>query len=233
MKFSERIMVVAAHPDDEVLGCGATLARFAADGGVVQTIFLADGESSRFSTTDSKLAEIEERVKQRRAAANLAAAILGTEPPMFFDFPDNRLDTVPLIEIVRVIESALSLFEPVHVFTHFAGDLNVDHQRVHEAVSVATRPQRGLSVREVASFEIPSSTEWGPSSYGQTFSPNYFVDVSDFKSQKFAALQAYESEMREFPYPRSYEAIEALMKWRGSSANLFLAESFILERRIL
>lgn len=232
MNLTSRTLVVAAHPDDEVLGCGATMARISSEGGIVQTIFLADGESSRFPISEVGSKKVTERILARRAAAKSAATILGNLPPKFYDLPDNRLDTVPMLEIAKIIETETALFKPSRVITHFSGDLNVDHQRVHEAVLVATRPQRDSSVREVICFELPSSTEWRPPGSGQAFSPNLFVNVQSFENKKFAALGAYETEMRAFPHPRSTEAILALMKWRGASSNLALAEAFFLLRAI-
>ncbi len=232
MNLSSRTLVVAAHPDDEVLGCGATLARIASEGGIVQTIFLADGESSRFLASEISSPKVIEKILSRRAAANSAATILGNLPPKFFDLPDNRLDVVPILEIAKIIEAEIGLFKPSRVFTHFSGDLNIDHQKVHEAVLVATRPQGDSGVGEVICFELPSSTEWRPPGSGQSFSPNLFIDVTGFEGQKFAALEAYEAEMRAFPHPRSKEAIMSLMKWRGASSNLLASEAFILARGI-
>ena len=233
MNRSNRTLVVAAHPDDEVLGCGATMARIASEGGIVQTIFLADGESSRFALTRIGSQEVIERIRERKQAADLAAAILGSLPPKYFDLPDNRLDTVPILDITKIIEKEIASFKPSCVITHFSGDLNIDHQKVHEAVLVATRPQGDSCVREVFCFELPSSTEWRPQGSGLNFTPNLFINVEGFENQKFDALDEYESEMRAFPHPRSKEAIQALMKWRGASSNLELAEAFVLARRIL
>lgn len=233
MKLSSRTLVVAAHPDDEVLGCGATMARIASEGGVVQTIFLADGESSRYLPSEIKSHELVDRIRNRKKAGDSAAEILGSLPPKYFDLPDNRLDTLSVLEIAKIIEKEIALFKPSRIITHFFGDINVDHQKVHEAVLIATRPQGDSSITEVMSFELPSSTEWRPPGAGQNFSPNLFIDVHSFESQKFAALKAYESEMRPYPHPRSFEAVEALMKWRGATSNLRFAEAFMLLRGIL
>ena len=232
MNFSARTLVVAAHPDDEVLGCGATMARIVSEGGIVQTIFLADGESSRFPISEIVAPKVIESIFARKMAANSAATILGTLPPKFFGLPDNRLDTIPMLEIAKIIEKEIEIFKPSRVFTHFSGDLNVDHQKVHEAALVATRPQGNSGVNEVICFELPSSTEWRPPESGQTFTPNLFISVGGFEGQKFAALTAYETEMRAFPHPRSKDAILALMKWRGATANLLASEAFILARGI-
>ena len=232
MNLSLRTLVVAAHPDDEVLGCGATMARITSEGGIVQTIFLADGESSRFPVSEIGAPKVVARILARKNAANSAATILGSLPPKFFDLPDNRMDIVPMLEIAKIIEEEIAIFKPLQVITHFSGDLNVDHQKVHEAVLIATRPQGESCVGEVICFELPSSTEWRPPGSGQFFSPNLFIDVTGFEGQKFAALEAYEAEMRAFPHPRSKEAIMSLMKWRGASSNLSASEAFVLARGI-
>ena len=233
MNLSSRTLVVAAHPDDEVLGCGATMARISSNGGTVQTIFLADGESSRFLTSEIDSKKVTKRIQDRKIAANSAAMILGSLPPKFFDLPDNRLDTIPILEIAKIIEQEMALFKPNRVITHFSDDINVDHRIVHEAVLIATRPQSEIRIREVICFELPSSTEWRPPGSGQIFSPNLFIDVKGFEDQKFAALKAYEAEMRPFPHPRSNEAIQALMNWRGATSNLYSSEAFVLARGII
>ena len=233
MNFAARTLVVAAHPDDEVLGCGGTIARITAGGGIVQTIFLADGESSRFPISDIHSHTVNEKILARRKAANMAARILGSEPPKFYDFPDNRLDTIALLDITKIVEEEIALFAPQRVITHFAGDLNQDHQIVLEAVLIATRPHVGSCVKEVISFELPSSTEWRPPGAVLQFSPNLFVNVDGFVDLKFAALDAYEVEMRNFPHPRSKEAIEALMKWRGAIVGSKSSECFMVERLIV
>jgi LmbE family N-acetylglucosaminyl deacetylase len=232
MNLSLRTLVIVAHPDDEVLGCGGTMARIAAEGGVVQTIFLTDGESSRYSKTEMLEENHRKKVESRRTAGKVAAKLLGSLPPKFYDLPDNQLDKVSLLEIVKIIEGEITLFQPSRVMTHFSSDLNIDHCKVHEAVLVATRPQGSSTVREVVCFELPSSTEWRPPGSGITFSPNIFIGVQEYEQQKLAALDAYASEMRAFPHPRSREAIESLMKWRGSTANLKSAEAFLLVRGI-
>ena len=232
MKLSVRTLVVAAHPDDEVLGCGGTMARIAAEGGVVQALFLADGESSRYLTEEIGSIEVQKKIEARMSAAKRSAKILGSLPPKFANLPDNRLDTVPILEIVKVIEGEVKKFEPLRVITHFPGDLNIDHQIVSEAVSVATRPQGTQSVDELLYFEVPSSTEWAWKGIQSHFQPNFFIGVDEFASKKFDALSQYQAEMRDFPHPRSVEGIKSLMKWRGASCNLNSAESFLLARGV-
>jgi len=147
-------LVVAAHPDDEVLGCGGTIARLATAGCDVHVAFLADGVGSRDVAQRVDAGQLE----QRRAAAQKAADILGVASVSFDDLPDNRLDTVPLLDIAQRVETLVSQYQPGMVLTHFAGDLNIDHRRVHQGVVTACRPQQGDPVRQLLCFEVASST---------------------------------------------------------------------------
>jgi len=215
-----KILVVVAHPDDETLGCGATIAKHAKNGDKVQVVFIADGFNSR-----------EAKDGERNLAATEAAAILGCEKPIFLDFPDNQLDTVSLLEVVKEIEKIINYLQPNIIYTHHFSDLNIDHQITHKAVMTACRPQPDFCVKEIYSFETLSATHWQSSSMG-AFNPNYFVDVSDFMKKKMKALQCYDNEMRNYPHARSYETVGSLAKFRGSIAGIQDAEAFIVERLI-
>jgi LmbE family N-acetylglucosaminyl deacetylase len=219
----ESLLIVAAHPDDEVLGCGGTIARHTAEGSTVNVIFLADGVTSR------DRADSAER-QRRQAAAHQAANCLGIHSVQFHDFPDNRLDTIELIKIVQTIEQAIAQHQPDTVLTHHAGDVNIDHQRVHQAVVTACRPQPGHPVRTLLFFEVPSSTEWQPPGSAPAFTPNWFVDISSTLDCKLKALDAYAEELRVWPHPRSLQAVEALARWRGATVGVEAAEAFILGR---
>lgn len=224
------ILVVAAHPDDEVLGCGGTLARLSREGHTLHTLILADGESSRITgekTTSSKL------MHEREDAADRAKQILGCSSIEFCNLMDNRLDGIDLLDIVKIVEKYIHRYSPEMVFTHHAGDLNIDHRIAHEAVITACRPQPGNSVKELLFFEIPSSTEWCPPDSHKVFTPTVFVDISTTILDKLKALQAYEKEMRPFPHPRSNEGVEALARWRGVTIGVPAAEAFILGRKII
>ena len=215
--------MVAAHPDDEALGCGGTIARHSKIGDLVQVVFVADGVSSRESSSD---------LQSRRKSGIQASLILGAQHPIFLDFPDNQLDSVPLLEIVRKIEVEIDRFPPNIVYTHFAGDLNIDHCIVNRAVMTACRPHPKSSVQEIYSFEIPSSTGWYPNGGGSglKFEPNLFVDISNSIEEKMSALEAYDSEMRPFPNCRSYKTVEHLASYRGSWVGMAVAEGFMIER---
>ena len=224
------ILVVAAHPDDEVLGCGGTLARWAQERHEVNVLLLADGESSR-SSVQSPLAE--SRVAARQQSAKLAATILGCASVKLLAMPDNRMDSVDMLEVVQQIEQFVQRHRPSTVVTHHAGDVNIDHRVVHDAVIAACRPQPGHSVKRLLFFEVPSSTEWRPAASAQVFSPNVFVDITATLDAKLKALEAYGSELRAFPHPRSLEAVRALARWRGASVGVMAAEAFMLGREVL
>src|SRR5665213_567195 len=207
----QSILVLAAHPDDEVLGCGGTIAKHAARGAKVNVAFMADGISSRAADSALQQAQLE----ARRAAAQRAAAILGVQQVTFGDFPDNRLDSIALLDITKSVEALITRYKPDTVLTHHAGDLNIDHRRVHEAVVTACRPQPGHCVRSLLCFEVASSTEWQLSGSAPAFVPNWFEDIADTLDRTLAAIDAYAVEMREWPHPRSRRGVEDLARWRG------------------
>jgi N-acetylglucosamine malate deacetylase 1 len=223
-------LVVAAHPDDEVLGCGGTIARMCSEGWVVHHLILAEGVTSRVKQRHED--ESSEELEALRQAGRQAARILGVAGVTFGGFPDNRMDGVELLDVVKSIEDCIQSFRPERVFTHHYGDVNVDHRIVHEAVAAATRPVPGSPIRQVLYFEVPSSTEWRTSGSVQPFYPSMFVDVSAHLPRKLEALAAYDSEMRNFPHPRSIEAVAHLAAWRGATAGLPAAEAFHIGRWI-
>lgn len=219
------VLVVAAHPDDEVLGCGGTIARHAASGDPVHLLFMADGIGSRDTLiTDN------EGVARREKACQVAADALGVTSVTHVGFADNAMDNLPLLEVIKQVELVVDRIKPTTVYTHHASDLNVDHRLTHEAVMTACRPQPGESVRQIYTFEVLSSTEWQSPSQQNAFVPNRFVDTSAYQSEKRRALEAYEEEMRSFPHARSYEAVEALSRYRGASVGMPMAEAFVVMR---
>lgn len=229
--MSDTVAVIAAHPDDEVLGCGGTIARMAAEGSRVNVLLISDGETSRAARGQAPVPGA--AVVARDSAAHRACAVLGCESVELLAMPDNRLDGVELLDIIQPIEEFIARSAATVVFTHHAGDVNIDHRRVHDAVIAACRPLPGRLVRELLFFEVPSSTEWRPPGATEAFNPNWFVDISSVLSKKRAALEAYASELRPFPHPRSIEAIEALQRWRGACCGVPAAEAFVLGRKII
>lgn len=226
---SQAILVVAAHPDDEVLGCGATVSRLVAEGNKVSIVILGEGATSRVDTrSDANFAETDVLETQ----AKRAAMVLGVDDVTVFDFPDNRLDTVALLDITKIIEQAIERVQPSVVFCHHSGDLNVDHGVVNRAVLTATRAMEDSCVRDVVAFEIASSTEWAMGRIEPAFRPNMWVDVSEYLQKKIEALASYEGELREFPHPRSTKNLEALATYRGAQSGLVAAEAFEVLRSV-
>ena len=221
---TKNLLIIAAHPDDEVLGCGGTMARLAAKGVAVRVIFLADGIGSRTGTT------LPCEMDERETAARAACKILGAQPPLFGDFPDNEMDTVSRLAVTKSIETIIGQLAPDTILTHHAGDVNIDHRRIHDAVITACRPQPGHPVRSLLYFEVASSTEWQTPGSAPAFMPDTFVDISDQLSQKQAALQAYDREMRAWPHSRSIKAITHLAHWRGATVGVDAAEAFVSGR---
>jgi len=215
------VLVVAAHADDESLGCGGAIARHVSKGDSVTVMFMTDGVSSRDTNSDY--------ITLRESASSQAMAILGVSDIRQSNFPDNKMDSITLLDVVKDIEVVINDIKPEIVYTHFAHDLNVDHRVTHSAVMTACRPQSWSSIKKILSFEVLSSTEWNSPTAIQ-FIPNYFVDISDFWEQKLEALKCYHEEMRVFPHSRSYECVEALAVLRGATNGLFKAEAFYVER---
>ena len=227
----KRILVVAAHPDDELLGCAGTIARHVAAGDQVHCVILAEGATSR--STDRSSASHEGELQQLAAAARKAAAILGVMSVHCLDFPDNRMDGVDLLDVVKRVEELIALTDPHIIYTHHIGDVNVDHMITQRAVLTACRPLPNSNVETILAFETVSSTEWMPPASGNIFAPNWFVDISDTLDKKLEALAVYESEMRDWPHPRSLKAVEHLARWRGASAGMEAAEAFALLRTVV
>lgn len=217
-----RILVVAAHPDDEVIGCGGTIFRHTSAGDRVHVVILTEGATAQYPDDPSMVAR-----KQQEARA--AAGVLGVSAVRFVGLPDMRLDTLPGMEIARPIEEEVRQLGPEIVYTHHAGDINEDHRRVALATLVATRPLPGSTVRAVYACEVPSASEWG----GAPFHPNSYRRIDgEPLERKVEALRAYGSEVRESPHPRSLEAVRSRAAARGAEAGLRAAEAFILLREV-
>jgi len=227
---AQLVLVVAAHPDDEVLGCGGTIARHADAGDQVQVLIVAEGATSRQQQYDRSQADDE--LFALAQAAQQAGVILGAQDVELLDFPDNRLDSLDRLDLVKQIEERIARHQPQVVYLHHAGDVNVDHRRLHEAVVTACRPTPSQPVRRLLSFEVASSTEWQPPGSAPAFQPNWFVDISAQWPRKREALAAYASEMRPWPHARSVEALEHLARWRGAQVGLEAAEAFCLLRQL-
>jgi len=212
-----RVLTIAAHADDEVLGPGATLARYRAEGAELFVAIVTDSCSTQYPDRP-------ELIPLKEAAARTALDALGGGQLVFGRLPDMRLDTLPLVEVNRFLERVVDEVRPDVVFTHHPGDLNADHRVVFEATVVAARPGRAHRVGALYAYEVLGASDFG--GVRSAFAPDTFVDGQAFLGAKLAALRAYDVEMRPFPHPRSLEAVEALGRTRGSLAGLPWAEAF-------
>ncbi|MBU1659457.1 PIG-L family deacetylase [bacterium] len=219
----KKILIVAAHPDDEVLGCFGTVARLIQEGYEAYTLILGEGKTARKSeNTDTELEILHDEMKK-------ANAQIGIKKVFTCDFADNSFDTVPLLEIIQAVSKVKEEINPDIIFTHFENDLNIDHQITYKAVLTATRPMKQESVKEIYSFEVLSSSEWN---YPLSFSPDTFFDISATIGLKLQAMNRYKSELCQYPHPRSLEGIELHAKYRGMGVGVAHAEAFKCVRAI-
>ncbi|MCI0437541.1 MAG: PIG-L family deacetylase [Chloroflexi bacterium] len=228
-RSNTRVLVAAAHPDDEVLGCGGTIARLAQEGDEVSIAIFGEGITARYDERGKADAKLLEKL---RGCSRKAAEVLGAKDLFTYGLPDNRFDTLALLDIVKIVEELIDRLKPSVVYTHHPGDLNIDHALLGRAVLTATRPVKGCPVSELYTFEIASSTEWTFQRIEPVFRPNTFVDIGDRLDAKIEAMMAYEDEMRPFPHPRSEEALRAIAARWGSVAGLERAEAFELIRSV-
>jgi LmbE family N-acetylglucosaminyl deacetylase len=218
----KKVLVIAAHPDDEVLGCGGVIAKHVFQGDEVHLVFMSDGVKSRSQF-------LEENLKQRMNASKLAQSLLGITSSQHLDFQDNRMDSIALLDIIQKLEPIIDNLKPSVVYTHHHGDLNIDHQLTHSAVITACRPVPNFSVREIYGFEVLSSTEWS-NSQQSIFRPTFYTDITKHMSKKISAAKAYQEEMRDPPHSRSIKHIEILAQHRGYSIGVEMAEAFEVYR---
>ena len=225
----ERVLVIAAHPDDEVLGMGGTIAKYASRGNEVAVLIVTDGSTSQYRD-DPKLKEI---LRAKKAETSNCAAVLGVKHVFYGELPDMKLDVTPHIEINRVIENAIDDFQPTIVFTHFSGDVNEDHRRVYESTLVDCRPVSEQCVKRLFLYSVPSSTEWNVQTATNVFLPNWYEDIAGENAEKkYRAMECYKTELREYPHPRSIKYLRTADVAEGNRVGLLASESFILLRSI-
>jgi LmbE family N-acetylglucosaminyl deacetylase len=216
---SKRILVIAAHPDDELLGCGGTVALHAAQGDEVTSVIVCEGESLRYG---------EDGVGQSDHIL-AAAKALGVQDVRTLRFADQRLDTVTLTDIIGALETVVREVQPQIIYTQYGGDVNRDHHLLFEAMLVATRPTEEF-IEAVYAFDTASSTEWA---YPRTFTPDLWVDISATLQAKLDAMNCYKSELRDYPHPRSLEALKNRAAAWGNQCCMEYAEVFMTVRRVL
>ena len=229
---NKRIMIVVAHPDDELLGLGATMNKLIAEYNVTtHVVILGEGITSRSDSRDSEAWKKELDTHKKNIHA--AKECIGYHSVSIHDLPDNRFDAVNLLDIVKIIEKEKNEFKPTVVFTHHGGDLNIDHQKTFEAVITATRPMENELVNTIITFETPSGTEWQASTDPRHFIPNLFIEVSEKNiNAKVKGMESYEFEKRKYPHPRSPEALKIQAQGWGISVGKAFAEAFVLIRCI-
>ena len=229
-----KILVLAAHPDDEVLGLGGTIAKYAKAGDKFYISFLGEGLFSRKVLAGDHFSKRGRgrALKELRASSRKAGRILGVKEICFHNFPDNSFDMVPFLKLVKCVEGEIEKVGPEIIYTHFYGDLNIDHRLTFEACLTAVRPLGRRVISRVLCFETLSSTEWQAPVADRNFNPNWFEDISAFMEKKKEALKAYKSEVRSYPHPRSPEGCEITARRWGLKAGLTLAEAFWLMREI-
>ena len=231
------ILVIIAHPDDEVLGMGGTILKHAKNADKVTVAYMTTGITSRRSSNYQSISSYQTNKKQKsimknqieelRKDAEKSCKLLKVKKTIFFDFPDNELDTVPLLKIIKSIENVIKEIKPDRIYTSHYGDLNIDHRIVFEATLTACRPIK-FPVKEIMCFEILSSTDWA---FSYEFKPNYFINIKNELDYKIKAMQIYKNEIRKFPHPRSIENIKnSAHKW-GTVSGLKSAEAFQLIRK--
>lgn len=225
-------MIVAAHPDDELLGLGASMNKLIKEEGIkTHVVILGEGITSRSDVRN--VDDWKEELEKHHQNMYSAASIIGYHSVKSYNFSDNRFDSHALLDIVKVIENEKKAFQPDIIFTHHGGDLNIDHQMTFQAVMTATRPMQEECVKAVITFETPSATEWQASSDPRHFSPNIFIEVSEDNLQaKINAMSSYQFEVREFPHPRSSKALQIMAQYRGYTVGKQLAEAFQIVRFI-
>lgn len=224
-----KILVVVAHPDDEVLGMGGTIAKLTAQGKDVYVLIVTDGSSSQYRYSD----DLDAIFNVKKTETQACADVLGVKKVYYGGLPDMKLDNIPHIDINKVIEKHIYMLEPDTVFTHFWGDVNLDHQNVYKSTLVAIRPVMGQVVKSLYCYRVPSSTEWTPNKADTMFMPNIYVDISEFAEQKYEAFSKYSTELRDYSHPRSVQYLREDDIVAGLKVGLPATEEFVLLRELL
>ena len=223
----KKVLVIVAHPDDEVLGMGGTISKYASNGDEVSLLIVTDGSTSQYKS-DPRLIEI---IKEKKVETEKAAKIMGIKHIFYGGLPDMKLDVIEHIKVNNVIEKVIDEINPDIVYTHFDGDVNKDHQCVFQSTIVACRPVPGQKVKELYSFSVPSSTEWTPQNSKTVFISNVYVDIEgEYAEKKYKAMEEYKTEIRKYPHPRSINTLKILDQAIGLQVGLKCAESFIAHR---
>lgn len=229
-KKMSKVLIVAAHPDDEILGCGGTILKRIIEGDDIYCLVLGEGISARY---EKRGLIKKEKIGELRRLHLKVSKFMGFKKNWLYNFPDNRFDAVDLLDVIKVIEKIKKMVQPKAVYTHFENDLNIDHKITFQAVLTACRPVAGETVREIFSFEIPSSTEWvSPFSNSNYFRPNVFVNIENTIDKKIETMKLYKNELKRFPHPRALKSVRIIAQRWGMFCGLNYAEPFMLIRKI-
>lgn len=225
----EQVLVVAAHPDDEVLGAGGIMARHISKGDRVSVLILGEGITSRYPKRS--MAPKKDLLALEKRSLN-ALRSLGIKDVTYSRLPDNRFDGQDLLDIVKIVEGVKKRVKPSVIYTHHIGDLNRDHHLTCQAVVTATRPMPGETVKRIYSFEVLSSSEWNFARPEPAFTPNVYMDITKYLAAKIRAFEMYDGEVQPDTHPRSSRGLETLAAMRGLQSGLKYAEAFQLIREI-
>ena len=225
----KRILIVCAHPDDEILGCGGTLMKHSKKKDEINILFVFEGSSARYQNKKNK--NLLKDIAKREKSAIRVSKILKAKSISFLRYPNLTLNFSSLLEVTKDIEKKIIKIKPDIIYTHTNKDLNLDHRLCHQSVITAVRPSNNLFINKILAFEIPSSTEWALGTFGN-FNPNYFVNISNFFKNKMELLKIYHYELRPFPHPRSKESIEAQARLSGTQCGFRNSERFEVIREL-
>jgi len=226
----KKILAIVAHPDDEIIGVGGTLCKHIDAGDTVRVVILGDGKSSRKDKYE-KLGN--EKIEDLDNETKAALSELGITDFSKHFLPDNRFDSMEILDLVKIVSKYIRDFRPEIVYTHHFGDLNVDHKMCSEAVVISCRPNENESVKQILMFETLSSTEMAGYEINNAFSPNYFVRIEKQLDRKIKSLSYYKSELHDYPHPRSLESVKINAQLWGTKINSYAVEAFSLFRGIV
>ena len=223
--IKKKILIIVAHTDDESFGCGGLIKKMSLNKNKISAISFTNGVGARSNNRDKE-------IKKRKLSSITASKILGFSWLAQYDYPDNQLDSISLLEIIQVIEKHKKQFKPHVVITHNFSDLNIDHRKIAEATLTAFRPEPNEKLEQLLTFEVPSATDFRILKNKKNFIPNYFVNIDKFLNAKIKAIKSYKGEVKPYPHSRSITGLKNLNKIRGNQSGLKYAEAFEIIRKI-